>query len=791
MECSLFEQRSSQCCVPMDPLGLHDRHRRSWAPDALGVAWVVAVAFAVLAPALVHGASLGSFALINAVPYDQLSQYVPWTELAWTQVHHGLLPLWNPYSALGMPLAFNWQSATFSVPMLFAYLAPLGKAYSVEVMVTLVIAGTGTYLFCRVLRLGVIACVFAATVYELSGPFMAWLGWPQAGAFSWIGWLFAMTFIAVRGGKRVRNIALLAVVWSCAIYAGFPEGLVLLILALAAFLIVLLGLRAPRLGGSGPVLRPIIDVTVGTIAGAALGAPLALPSLQLSADSARAAPSALPGLHGALPLHDTLGVLFQGFWGLPTNSWFDSLFFFREYPEVTVYVGVIAVVMAITAIASRRRRPEVVALTVLVIATAALVYVPPVNSLMNAVPGVGGVLWTRARTPMVFAIAVLAGMGIDALIRERNLRAVRRWMGVGFASSAVLLLALWTFARGRLPPNEASVRSDSFIWPLIGTIVGLLVVGALAIVARASNAGMIAKGRPLHERSRWSAAVALLLCETVALFASGVFLWTAVPSSSTNVEVVGKGLYPKPAQMALKRAVGSELVGYKDPYLPPFSFNDILYGVQEFDVYDPMIPEALFRTWQTQTGETAGNPSSFQFLPSVQTATIGRRYGIRFVLVRTGVPGPQGAVFDTKIGADELYRIPGAALAILIPSGTSQRWPTLDAEGNPVPVTHPNPASWEMVTSSVKPAVLRLHLLDVPGWHATMDGRPLPLHQFSGVMLQARIPPGSHHIELRYFPNAFTAGVLLALCSAAGLVLALLGSKIRNRTPRIKVTKAI
>ena len=73
--------------------------------------------------------------------------------MAWTQVHHGQLPLWNPYEALGMPLAFNWQTAAFSVPALVGYLFPLRLAFTVEVMLTLVIAGTGVYALCRVLGL--------------------------------------------------------------------------------------------------------------------------------------------------------------------------------------------------------------------------------------------------------------------------------------------------------------------------------------------------------------------------------------------------------------------------------------------------------------------------------------------------------------------------------------------------------------------------------------------------------------------------------------------------------------
>ena len=87
---------------------------------------------------LAHGASLGPFdwlsryglsakpgvAIHDRQSFDQITEMIPWTSLAWTQVHHGQLPLWNPYSVLGMPLAFNWQAATFSLPALVATCSP-------------------------------------------------------------------------------------------------------------------------------------------------------------------------------------------------------------------------------------------------------------------------------------------------------------------------------------------------------------------------------------------------------------------------------------------------------------------------------------------------------------------------------------------------------------------------------------------------------------------------------------------------------------------------------------------
>ncbi|MDR3647892.1 MAG: hypothetical protein P4L20_02275, partial [Acidimicrobiales bacterium] len=270
-------------------------------PEALGVLWVVAAAGAVMVPALVHGQSLGPYNELSGFGFsstpgavfqagrasDQLEQMIPWTHLAWTQVHHGQLPLWNPYSALGMPLAFNWQAAAFSVPALVGYLFPLHLAYTAQVLVTLVISGTGVYVLARVLRCGALAAAFAGTVFELSGAFMFWLGWPLDGVISWAGWLFAAAILVIRGTHRARDVVFLALAVAFAVYAGQPDALAVLAVGFAVFLVVLFVHRAPRLGGTGPIMRCVVDLGLGSIAGVALAAPMALPAFQLTRLSTR------------------------------------------------------------------------------------------------------------------------------------------------------------------------------------------------------------------------------------------------------------------------------------------------------------------------------------------------------------------------------------------------------------------------------------------------------------------------------------------------------------------------
>ena len=101
---------------------------------------------------------------------------------------------------------------------------------------------------------------------------------------------------------------------------------------------------------------------------------------------------------------------------------------------------------------------------------------------------------------------------------------------------------------------------------------------------------------------------------------------------------------------------------------------------------------------------------------------------------------------------------------------------------------YPDPASWKLTTRASRSQILRLRLTDVPGWHASIDGKPLPLIRFDRVMLQAKIPAGKHTIELHYWPESFTVGIVIGAGTAIVLVLALaFGGRWTRRHPRPSV----
>ncbi len=312
--------------------------------------------------------------------------------------------------------------------------------------------------------------------------------------------------------------------------------------------------------------------------------------------------------------------------------------------------------------------------------------------------------------------------------------------------------------------DQATIRAESFIWPAVETALGLGVVVALTWMHRRSDTAGDPQGSSRVTAGRL-AGVSLLVCETAFLVAAGAPLWT---SSSTPFAST-------PSMVALKSAVGSSVVGLGGSlcFLPPGlgipENAQVAYGVQELALYDPMIPSAYYSSWRAVSRESPGIPDDSVYCPGINTAELARLYGVSFVLERAGTPGPRGGVFDRAVGDEDLYRIPDAAVATLTPLAVGGRLPADDAPGTPVTVTHPDPSSWKLHSDADSPQVLRLRLTDVPGWHASIDGRPVPLQRFAGLMLQLEVPAGRHTIELYYWPATFTIGLVLAGCAVLGL----------------------
>jgi len=753
------------------------RLRRS-LPDVIGVIWVLGASISLIIPALVHGVHLGPYNVLYSPNHglatvghkpvrlwtntDIIDQMVPWSALDWRMVHQGHIPLWNPFNALGTPLAFNWQSAPFSIPTLISYLFPLSSAFTAAVITSLLIAGPGAYLMGRSLRLNSLGSATIGTVFVLSGPFAAWLGYPFPAVYCWAGWIVACGIYILRGKHPAIATIGMAVTIAFALYGGQPEGIAVLFGAIILIFAIILIARA-KAGGVDPVLAPSLRLIAAFVLGTGLAMPLVLPAVLLTASSIRnfAPPTQ------AFPTHQLAYLIFQGYDGLPitgNGGYGISLFY---YVETVAYIGIGALALAGIGLWVRRKSAVSLALFAAILACLALVFVGPVDTTLDKLPLVGNVTWWRALMPLSLIIATLAGITIDVIVREKDSAKVVRWLGIAFGSGSAVVSLLWVFGRGGLQGTVLATRDASFRWQVVDLVVGVAAALFVLIAHRFTKRYR----RGIHT----AGAVLILLSITGFLLSAGAPL----------VQSSDHGFIQTSALTEYQDAVGNGVVasGVTGCALGiPTNDNDV-YGVRQFDDYDASLPKTYFTDWPRLGGTSAGIKAYYLFCPAVKSAAIAREFGISFILEPGVAPGPPGVVLDRRIDGESLYRVPGVGAAT-VTALQGGRLPGDQAYGRPVRVDQSNPRVWRLSVTVRRASVVRFHLNDVVGWHATLNGRPLPLSRYAGLMMQAEVPAGSDHIILSYWPSSFTAGLVIGAVCLSALAIGLLVAYERRAIAR-------
>ncbi|MDP9369123.1 MAG: hypothetical protein M3Q03_12740, partial [Chloroflexota bacterium] len=103
---------------------------------------------------------------------DVLTFFMPWYAFMGDRLSAFDIPGWNPHVFSGAPFAGDPESGWMYLPaMLFFPFLSAVSAFKAMVVFQLAVAGLSTYAFARVLGLGTLASLVAATVFEF-GPFL-------------------------------------------------------------------------------------------------------------------------------------------------------------------------------------------------------------------------------------------------------------------------------------------------------------------------------------------------------------------------------------------------------------------------------------------------------------------------------------------------------------------------------------------------------------------------------------------------------------------------------------------
>ena len=382
---------------------------------------------------------------------------------------HGVIPWWNPYTGIGVPLAGELQPGAFFLP--FNLLLLLKEGLLWQRIAMQIVAGLATYALLRELGLSRLAAFLGGALFSVNGviawtpgpaavycssPFLPCLLWgierarkPRQGAASILAIGLAIAWSILAGFPEPAYISgLLALAWGIYRLASEPERWVFLRRALSGFALGLL-VTAPLLIAFVDYLLQSDSFEVHTKAGMSM--PWASLPVML-----------IPYVYG------------------PMNVLVDTWGSFGGYTQALVLVMALAGVMR----KSADRGLKLLLLMWVLLCWARNFGVQPVTVIIDHLPLLNRAIFFRnAGASWIMALTILAAYGLDefrhATPRRRSSLAVVMVLLLACVALAWPQRAYWGWSHGKALVMFAFLGASLF-WVLAG-------LAAIALAWRVSR----------------------------------------------------------------------------------------------------------------------------------------------------------------------------------------------------------------------------------------------------------------------------------------------------------------
>lgn len=689
---------------------------------------------------------------------DVYTEFIPWRKSAQWSLARGEWGLWNPFAMAGEPLLATQQPAVVSPLTLLAVLMPVALSFTFTAAITFFIAALCAFLFARELECGESTALIAAAGWAFCTPIALFLLVTMGQTWAWC----PLLLLAVRRVVEQPSLpggALLTFAFTAILYSGHPESAVLCVLV--GLLYGLFEMARVR----GNARRAL--VTAITAAGVALllSAIHLLPFLEvLPRTSEHAlreagfvdAPPATPLSWSLMRIALTLlPYLHERPWTLA--GWTPQ--------KLELEIGAVgSLILALAVYGAVRVRSATSHFLAALGIFSLLVYAEwaPLVAVLRAIPVLEMTLTDRLSFSFALSACVLAAMGAQQL---------RRRSAIVIVAVVFVLVAAgnWWATRtplvmhGPLKFGEYKVLAEVGVLAAAVVCIGMLKERTLpaALLALVIVQRVLSDGGLYHSFSREQAY------PPVPLFA-------AMRGAREPFRVVGTGnhLLPQMATMYeledVRGVPSLALRAYAETYAlwctpqpvwfqrvddltrPFLSFLNVRYAISD----QPAPPgwRELARDGGVALHEnTRVLPRAF--LPESVSVGYPRLWNYADLLKETDFAA---RAWIEAPPPGHVVRNPPGRLAI----ERARLGYTIRAEMS---------AGGWIVTS----------IPNWPGWRATLDGEPAPVHTANHAFVGLRAPAGRHVLRLTYWPRSFTWGCAISGATAALVALALLARKLR------------
>jgi len=688
---------------------------------------------------------------------------VPWRKAVRDSIKQGRVPLLNRFILSGDPLLGSLQPAPFYPGTFIGFLLPLATAWTFNGAFALFLAALFSFLLAREMEVREPCALFSGAVAMLAGFVAFWCEWPLGAAFSTFPLLVLGLRRIARGEPRGFSISVAA--WLLLLLAGHPESIVH-VTASAGLVFLVETLRARN------VVRPAARASAAGVLALMLAAPMLLPFLEVLPETTESGTRAAQYAHvkKSLPVAEAARSAVGAVWpGAHGSMWSPSDPLPPRFPDAAkAFVGGLAFALAWVGAASRRKDAWILGALALLCFSVAM-GVPVVTDALSRLPLFDVALNARLVAITALAMAVMAGMGLEALIDRP---------GVSSAVLAGVTLGVLFVARSALRVPDPTRKTGAGITLLLLGAPALLLVLSRAVFSR-RPALVVALAMGLFLASHLAEMPVLYPTFPSDLFYPAIPEIDALPRRGEPYRTTAVAYDLVPNQSALYELEDPR--GYQAMNNARYQSTYGLWCVPQpvwFNRIDDLTRPFLSLLNVRFAIATAGQKPP----PGWREYRSGPRCEIfenSRVLPRAFAPAAVRFVADSSRTVEEMAACADFSRIAWIED--RKRAGSETANGSAQVTTVRRGTDLDIEVTAKERSWIVVSQTFWKGWQAREGGRRLPLYFADQAFLAFEVEPGSHRIELVYRPRSFEIGLAL---SAAGCLILLIAGFVSRRSRR-------
>lgn len=680
-------------------------------------------------------------------------------------IRSGAFPFWNFRYNAGQPFAANPAFASLYPPQWLAAFSDHAFGYQVQIVAHYLLAAVGMYVFLRSIRLRPPSALFGAISFALGGMLLSLSN--LVNVLFGVAWLPWLAFAA-----RRRNFALAALFLGAILLIGDQA-----VILQAGFL---LAAWAVQLAWRSRSARPLVFAACVVLAALAVGGGQIIPALDHQRDSGRA--GAIPysmvaqwTLPPARPLELALPTVFGAFKDWPFY-WAGKRFYgSMDVPWVfSFYNGMLVFVLASAGFVRRVRGWTLTA------SVAAVSYAAAVFPLLYFA-GLRSVRYPeKFFIAGVFMLIVFAAITADRLLEDEKLR--RTATGVAFL---VVIAAIGSLIWVSSPQFATTWRLTGYF----GDYLMYAREGAVITIATALALTLILGARRFLSPRIWIALLALFVLADLMPRTRG--LTPRIDASYYEPPPAAEGLRgarvyndadwrmtllgapPMPVEQRAWRVRNGLLPEMQAIWgidavleiditltnlLPSIEFSHVFWAAQ-FARRTDVVPILLSMAGATHVvelrdGTSADRPTRIVALPSNQ----------RFYFADQIIAGPLSQILTRRVSPHTVFADESFAPIV----GRVIR-------------SEVRPNAIDLDVETTGQALLVIAVTRHKYWKGILDGMPARIRPANEAFQSMVIPPGRHHVALRYRNPVV---MIFGLISAVSVLALAAVAALRSRAPQ-------